>query len=72
MVEILLILMLPLILLPQIAAGILARQTGRKFWFWFWISFVIPFISLIILISLKDKTTETVLPEEESGSGHLM
>jgi len=70
MVEILLIFMLPIILLPQIAAGVLARQTGRKFWFWFWISFFIPFISLIILISLKNKSTETfqseVKPDTES------
>lgn len=56
MVEILLMLLLPLILLPQIAAWVLAKQTGRKPWFWFWISFVLPFISLIILICLKDKS----------------
>lgn len=55
MVEILLAALLPLILLPQIAAGILAKQTGRKFWFWFFISFLIPLISLIILALLKDK-----------------
>ncbi|RBQ06739.1 hypothetical protein [Pedobacter miscanthi] len=56
MVEILLLFMLPVILMPQIAAGILAKQTGRKFWFWFWVSFVIPFISLIILVSIEDKS----------------
>ena len=68
MVEILLICMLPIILMPQIAAGVLARQTGRKFWFWFWVSFFIPFISLIILISLKDKSDDTKLIDESSDS----
>jgi hypothetical protein len=53
MVEILLVLLLPIILLPQIAAGLLARQLGRKFWFWFWISFVLPIVSLMILLMLK-------------------
>lgn len=55
MVEILLVLLLPIILLPQIAAGLLARQLGRKFWFWFSISFVLPIISLMILLLLKEK-----------------
>lgn len=53
--------MLPMILLPQIAAGILAKQTGRNFWFWFCISFFIPFISLIILLLLKDKSTDQIV-----------
>jgi len=68
MVEILLIFMLPVILMPQIAAGVLARQTGRKFWFWFWISFFIPFISLIILISMKDISGDIKLIDESSDS----
>ena len=55
MIEILLALLLPIILLPQIAAGLLARQLGRKFWFWFLISFVLPIISLMILLMLNDK-----------------
>jgi len=54
--------------MPQIAAGVLARQTGRKFWFWFWVSFFIPFISLIILISLKDKSVDTKLIDESSDA----
>jgi len=65
MVEILLILLLPLVLLPQIAGGILARNTGRNFWVWFGISFILPLISLIILVLLKDKRKkddETKLP----------
>lgn len=56
MVEVFLILLLPIILLPHMAAGILARQTGRSFKFWFWISFLIPVISIIILLFLEDKS----------------
>lgn len=58
MIEILLTFLLPVILLPQIAAGLLARQLKRKFWFWFWISFFIPIISLMVLLLLKDKSVD--------------
>lgn len=46
---------LGLLLSPQILAGFSAKRTGRNFWFWFCISFVIPVISLVILIFLEDK-----------------
>ncbi|MGM9476302.1 hypothetical protein ACS5PU_07720 [Pedobacter sp. GSP4] len=46
---------LGLLLSPQLLAGFLAKRTGRKFWFWFLISFLIPIISLIILVLLEDK-----------------
>ncbi|TCD12901.1 hypothetical protein EZ449_02325 [Pedobacter frigidisoli] len=46
---------LALLLSPQLLAGFLAKRTGRNFWFWFFISFLIPIISLIILIFLEDK-----------------
>jgi MFS family permease len=49
------VVVLALLLSPQILAGFLAKRTGRNFWFWFCISFVIPIISLIILIFLEDK-----------------
>lgn len=58
MVEILLAMLLPLVLLPHIAAGLLARQMGRRFWFWFGISFLIPVISLIVLLMLDEKKPE--------------
>jgi len=48
-----------LLLSPQILAGFLAKRTGRNFWFWFFISFLIPVISLLILIFLDDKNPET-------------
>lgn len=43
------------LLAPQIIAGMLARNIGRNFWFWFFISFLIPIISIIILLNLEDK-----------------
>jgi MFS family permease len=46
---------LGLLLSPQLLAGFLAKRTGRNFWFWFLISFLIPIVSLIILIFLEDK-----------------
>lgn len=55
MIEILLALLLPIVLLPHLTAGLLARQQGREFWFWFLISFLIPVISLIVLLVLGDK-----------------
>jgi len=49
---------LGLLLSPQLLAGFLAKRTGRNFWFWFFISFLIPIISLFILIFLEDKNPE--------------
>ena len=40
---------------PQLIAAFYAKQTGRSFWFWFSISFVLPIISIIILMYLPDK-----------------
>ncbi len=56
MPELILLILAPLLLLPQIAAAVLAKQMGRKPQFWFWISFLIPMISLIILLCLEDKS----------------
>ncbi|MDQ1140602.1 hypothetical protein [Pedobacter agri] len=50
-----------LLLSPQLLAGFLAKRTGRNFWFWFLISFLIPIISLVILIFLEDKTLRPLL-----------
>lgn len=38
--------------------GIMAKSFGRKFWVWFWVSVPLPFISLIILLSLPDKSKQ--------------
>ncbi len=56
------IIMLPFllaVLAPQLIAAFYARQIGRSFWFWFWISFLLPVISIIILLNLPDKTEIT-------------
>lgn len=59
--EIILAPLLLAIIAPQLLAGFYARSVGRGFWFWFWISFVIPIISLVILMYLPEK--EKVGPE---------
>jgi hypothetical protein len=41
--------------LPYIS-GAFARSIGRPFWLWFTIGCAVPFISVIILYFLPDKT----------------
>jgi len=50
------LLLLCVLLIPQIVAGIFAKSMGRNFWFWFFISFLMPIVSLIVLLFLDDKT----------------
>ncbi|HKG08022.1 MAG TPA: hypothetical protein VKB19_16265, partial [Pedobacter sp.] len=52
------ILLLCVLLIPQIVAGIFAKSMGRNFWFWFFISFLIPIVSLIILLFMDDKNVK--------------
>ncbi|MDN3587758.1 hypothetical protein QWY86_13835 [Pedobacter aquatilis] len=59
---------LGLLLSPQLLAGFLAKRTGRDFWFWFFISFLIPIISLVILIFLEDKNPN---PEGYKLASHV-
>jgi len=48
--------LLTVLLIPQLVAGVYAKSIGKSFWFWFFISFLLPIISLIILLFLdKDK-----------------
>lgn len=50
------LLLLCFMLIPQLVAGVYAKNIGKSFWFWFFISFLIPIISLIVLLFLdKDK-----------------
>lgn len=49
------LLLLCVLMIPQIVAGILAKSMGRRFWFWFFISFLMPIISLVVLLLLEDK-----------------
>ncbi len=53
------ILILCFLLIPQTVAGVLAKSLGRNFWFWFFISFLIPIISLVVLLCLEDKSEGT-------------
>lgn len=46
-----------LLMIPQTVAAILAKSIGKNPWFWFFISFLIPIISLIVLLFL-DKSKE--------------
>ncbi|NEU09751.1 hypothetical protein GZH53_15600 [Flavihumibacter sp. R14] len=50
---------------PQLIAAFFARSIGRSFWFWFWISFLIPIISIIILMTLPDKPAQTVVSTDQ-------
>ncbi len=53
------LLLLTVMLIPQIVAGVYAKSIGRNFWFWFFISFLIPIISLIVLLFLdKEKDSK--------------
>lgn len=52
------ILLLCFLMIPQLVAGIYARSIGKSFWFWFFISFLIPIISLIILLFIDKKSAK--------------
>ena len=49
---------LAILLSPQIIAYKFAQHLARNPWFWFWIPFVIPFISLLILIFMPEPQEE--------------
>ncbi|MBB2150446.1 hypothetical protein [Pedobacter gandavensis] len=53
------ILLICVLLIPQTVAGVLAKSMGKSFWFWFFISFLIPIISLIVLLFMDEKETES-------------
>ena len=52
------LLLLCFLLIPQLVAGIFANSQGRSFWFWFFISFLIPIVSLIVLLVIDKKKEE--------------
>ncbi len=58
------LILLSVLFIPQIVAGVYAKSIGKNFWFWFFISFLIPIISLIVLLFL-DKGKE----EKRKGYG---
>lgn len=52
------LLLLAVMLIPQIVAGVYAKSIGKNFWFWFFISFLIPIISLIVLLFLDKDSND--------------
>ncbi|MES2651390.1 MAG: hypothetical protein V4663_06595 [Bacteroidota bacterium] len=52
------LLLLCFMLIPQLVAGVFAKNQGRSFWFWFFISFLIPIISLIVLLVIDRKNND--------------
>jgi hypothetical protein len=52
------LLLLCVMLIPQTVAGVYANSMGKSFWFWFFISFLIPIISLIVLLLLDNDKNE--------------
>ena len=64
----------PFLLLPlafPLIAGLMARSFGKSFRFWFWISFLIPFISCLILLCLPEKEEKISAVENEELFDHL-
>ena len=49
------LLVLCFMLIPQLVAGVFANSQGRSSWFWFFISFLIPIVSLIVLLVIDKK-----------------
>ena len=59
---------LPILFIPllfPVIGGCMATCYGRKFWFWFWVSLLLPFISLIILLCLPDRS-----PQQQAAIAH--
>lgn len=53
------ILVICFLMIPQIVAAIYAKSIGKSPVFWFFISFLIPIISLLILLYMdKEKSPE--------------
>jgi|GEM_PF-455830 len=60
------ILLFCFLLIPQIVAGVYAHSIGKSFWFWFFISFLIPIISLVVLLVIDNKKPKDA-KEEKKG-----
>ncbi len=59
---------LGILLSPQILAYKFAQHLGRNPWFWFWISFILPFISLLILMFIPDlEEDKKYVPRKKLG-----
>ncbi len=60
------ILLFCFLMIPQIVAGVYAHSIGKSFWFWFFISFLIPIISLVVLLVIDSKKPKEA-NEEKKG-----
>ncbi len=60
------LLLLCFMIIPQLVAGVYAHSMGKSFWFWFFISFLIPIISLIILLIIDNKKSKNVIEGKKS------
>lgn len=52
------LILIAVLIIPQLVAGIYAKSIGKSFWFWFLISFLIPVISLGVLLFLDKNKKE--------------
>ncbi|RZK55509.1 MAG: hypothetical protein EOO87_07710 [Pedobacter sp.] len=52
------LILIAVLIIPQLVAGIYAKSIGKSFWFWFLISFLIPVISLVVLLFLDNSKGE--------------
>ena len=52
------LILIAVLIIPQLVAGIYAKSIGKNFWFWFLISFLIPVISLVVLLFLDKNKQE--------------
>lgn len=59
------ILVLCFMMIPQIVAGVYAYSIGKSFWFWFFISFLIPIISLVVLLVIDNKKPKQAEAEKK-------
>lgn len=60
------LLLLCFMIIPQLVAGVYAHGMGKSFWLWFFISFLIPIISLIVLLVIDNKKSKDNKEEKTS------
>lgn len=64
------LLLLSFLMIPQLVAGVYAHSIGKSFWFWFFISFLMPIISLVVLLIVDNKKSKATT--EESGKSYQL
>ncbi len=70
--ELLMITILVLVLMvAPLVTGYLASRTGRNFWTWFGISFLLPVVACLVLLLLPVKKKDPPPVENEELFNHL-